>query len=444
MQIDARIPLMAQGPQPDQRMNMLAQIMQFQQMAQRNKLLEQEQLLKQSQVEHENALRPYQMQKLQAEIAALPALEAQRMAQVAEQQRKAQLADRQVQGQNALLNMLATGGYQGTVSPGAPQNVMLDENAARQKALEMDAANKAAGTNTPIGINVPNPSMIRSAAILADPSKSIDSLLKTINPTGSQFSSATPGSIIYDRRTGLPVGNQVPFRPEASDKNVVIVQTPEGPRYAPRQDAPGAIPAPAIPAGYRLSASGSIEPIPGGPADTKITGQFNADTATLESSTAALNRLGEQVNLLKNSKLGRITGIPGALPNIPGSAGSDAQARLEALRSQVGFSVLQSLRDASRTNASGLGQVTEKEHALLQNQLGNLAKAQSEQELRRVLDGIAKFVDESKGRLQNAYNVRNKNRLGSTQAEPAQSSPALPSISDIDAEIARRGRGRSN
>lgn len=169
------------------------------------------------------------------------------------------------------------------------------------------------------------------------------------------------------------------------------------------------------PAGYRPTATG-LEPIPGGPADTKIQGAFNADTAALEASTNAMNRLAEQVNLVENSKLGRITGIPGVLPNVPGFAGADAEGRLNALKNQVGFSVLNSLKDVSRTGASGLGQVTEKEHAMLQMQLGNLDKAQSEEEIRRVLSDIKKFTDESKGRLRNAYNIKHGEKKPAAQA----------------------------
>ena len=172
------------------------------------------------------------------------------------------------------------------------------------------------------------------------------------------------------------------------------------------------------PSGYRPTPEGNLQAIPGGPADTKLQGALNADTASLQASEAALNRLAEQVNLVKDSNLGRITGILGVAPNVPGSAGSDAQSRLDALKSQVGFSVLQTLKDAARTGASGLGQVTEKEHVYLQQQLGNLTKAQSEKEIRRVLDDIARFTEGAKDRLRNAYNLKHGN------AQPAAAAPS--------------------
>lgn len=184
-----------------------------------------------------------------------------------------------------------------------------------------------------------------------------------------------------------------------------------------------------VPMGYRKTDTG-LEPIPGGPADMKIQGQFNADTSALNNSISALDRLNSQVNLVKQSNLGRITGVAGVLPNIPGLAGADAKARLEALKAQVGFGVIQDMKNASKTASSGLGQITEKEHQLLQKQLGALDQVQSEEELRRVLDGISKFAEESKDRLRGAYNMRHEGKA--TQA------PQIPSIDAIEAELARR------
>ena len=176
-----------------------------------------------------------------------------------------------------------------------------------------------------------------------------------------------------------------------------------------------------VPAGYRATPEGNLQAIPGGPADTKLQGVMNQDTAALEGSIAALNRLGEQVNLVKNSKLSGITGIQGAIPNIPGSAAADAQANLDSLKSQVGFSVMQALKDASKTGSSGLGQITEREHIYLQQQLGSLDKAQSEKQIRDVLDNIAKFTDEAKGRIRNAYNMKHKD---AATPQDMQSAPA--------------------
>lgn len=173
------------------------------------------------------------------------------------------------------------------------------------------------------------------------------------------------------------------------------------------------------PAGYRTTPDGNLEAIPGGPADTKIQGQFNQDTATLTGSKAQLDRLAEAANkLLKAPGLERIYGLQGKLPNVPGMAGADAQAQLETLKSQIGFSVLQAMRDASKTGGA-LGAVTEKELGFLQNNLAALDKAQSVEQARESLQAIIKFTEDSKERLGMAYNMRHGQRAAQKPAAPA-------------------------
>lgn len=128
--------------------------------------------------------------------------------------------------------------------------------------------------------------------------------------------------------------------------------------------------------------------------------------STFQNVNANLDKLEKQVELTLGSKLGRVTGIPGALWNVPGMAGADAAGRLEGLKSQIGFEALQALRNAAHNGASGLGQVTEKEHVYLQTQLGNLAKAQSETEVRRVLGDIKTWIGQARERYKSAYEKR--------------------------------------
>lgn len=128
--------------------------------------------------------------------------------------------------------------------------------------------------------------------------------------------------------------------------------------------------------------------------------------ATLNGVKASFDKLEKQVDVVLKSKLGRITGLLGAAPNIPGSEGANAQERLNTLKTQVGFETLQALRNAAHSGASGLGQVTEKEHVYLQQQLGSLEKAQSEAEIRRVLTNIKTWLGEARTRVQENYEKR--------------------------------------
>ena len=168
------------------------------------------------------------------------------------------------------------------------------------------------------------------------------------------------------------------------------------------------------PPGYRVTQNGNLEAIPGGPADQKIAGQYNADIAQLQSSNSDLDRLATSANeLLKTSNLGRITGIPGALPNIPGMEGADAQAKLNTLKSQVGFGVLQAMRNASKTGGA-LGNVSDAEGKRLEANLAALENAQSEKQMRESLQKIVDFSSGAKDRLASAFNLRHNPENAST------------------------------
>jgi len=162
------------------------------------------------------------------------------------------------------------------------------------------------------------------------------------------------------------------------------------------------------PPGYRYTQAGDLQAIPGGPADTKIQGQLNQDTASLQQSESALDRLAVAANAVKEHPgLKRVTGLMGAIPNIPGSAAANAEAQLHTLKAQTGFAVLQDMRNASKTGGA-LGQITERELAFLQNALAALDKAQSTEEMQKSLQQIISFAGESKGRLRNAFNMKHK------------------------------------
>lgn len=186
------------------------------------------------------------------------------------------------------------------------------------------------------------------------------------------------------------------------------------------------------PPGYRPTAEGNLEAIPGGPADTKLQGVMNQDTATLNTSIANFDRLATAANEVKNHPgLGGITGLRGAIPNIPGSAAANAQAKLDTLKAQVGFGVLQELRNASKTGGA-LGQVTEKEHVLLQNALAALANAQDTRQMQESLQKIIDYTAEAKERLRGAYNMKHGERGGAPAPAPEAptappSAPAAPS-----------------
>ena len=186
---------------------------------------------------------------------------------------------------------------------------------------------------------------------------------------------------------------------------------------------------PKPPAGYRPNATG-LEPIPGGPADTKIQGALNQDTSMLQNSQSDLDRLAVEANRLKNHPgLSKTTGLMSVMPlvgglaTVPGTEAADFKAGLNTLKSQTGFTVLQNMRNNSKSGGA-LGQVSDFENKMLQANLAALDTAQSEGEFKAALDKIIKYTEDAKGRLRGAYNMKHKN-ASPTSAPAAPSAPRV-------------------
>lgn len=183
------------------------------------------------------------------------------------------------------------------------------------------------------------------------------------------------------------------------------------------------------PAGYRWLPDGTMEAVPGGPADRKI---IDADTkawTALSATNDSLDTLRDAAQQLKDHPgLAGNFGMRGKLPNIPGSDAANASALLMMLKSNAGLTVMQNLKQAS---GAGLGSITEGEHELLQNYLAALDKAQSVEQFQRELDKIIAFTDKSKTRMNDAYQRRQNALNGGGQAAPQQSqSPGKGAIVD--------------
>lgn len=156
--------------------------------------------------------------------------------------------------------------------------------------------------------------------------------------------------------------------------------------------------------------------------------QKTEKTATEQDSavnniSANMDRLAQEANrMLNHPGLPKSTGIRSIVPlvggvaTIPGTDVANFKAGLETLKSQAGFSVLQAMREASKTGGA-LGQVSDFENKMLQANLAALDTAQSEEEFKAALAKIIKYTEEAKGRLRQASK-------GAPATAPA---PAAPS-----------------
>lgn len=154
----------------------------------------------------------------------------------------------------------------------------------------------------------------------------------------------------------------------------------------------------------------------GGPADLKQQGALNQDTASLTNAVSSFDRLGLAANtLLKHPGLSGVTGWQGAMPNFPGSKAADAEALLGTLKSQIGFSVLQEMRNASKTGGA-LGAVSDAEGKRLESNLAALDNAQSIEQFEQSLRDIVQYTEDAKDRLRQAYNLKHANQAPASGA----------------------------
>ena len=146
------------------------------------------------------------------------------------------------------------------------------------------------------------------------------------------------------------------------------------------------------------------------PADNKMQGVLNQDTASLNGGLASFDRLAAAANdALSAPGLPGTAGLRGAIPNIPGSDAADAAAKLNTLKSQIAFGVLQEMRNNSKTGGA-LGSVSDKEQEMLKSALAPIEKSQSIEELRKSLKGVIDYANGAKDRMRAAYNMKHGER----------------------------------
>lgn len=183
------------------------------------------------------------------------------------------------------------------------------------------------------------------------------------------------------------------------------------------------------PPGYRFLPNGELEAIKNGPADLKQQGMFNQDTSMLQNSNASFDRLGAVTNeLLNHPGLNGITGVRGKVPDVPGTDAANARALLATLKSQIGFGVLQEMRNNSKTGGA-LGAVSDAEGKRLENNLAALDTTQGVDQFKKQLHEILSYTEGAKGRLRDTYNMKHKT------GEPVPMSPSSgkgPSVGTVD------------
>lgn len=143
------------------------------------------------------------------------------------------------------------------------------------------------------------------------------------------------------------------------------------------------------PSGYRFTPNGTLEAIPGGPADIKA-GELGAKremakNAALEQTSNVLASISDAKKLVGFNTVG----AGGLLKNLPLTDARDLAAKLETIKANLGFDRLQQMRDASPTGGA-LGQVAVQELIALQSTVASLDQLQKPSQLKAALEKIEK------------------------------------------------------
>lgn len=141
------------------------------------------------------------------------------------------------------------------------------------------------------------------------------------------------------------------------------------------------------PAGYRFKADGSLEAIPGGPADIKA-GQVGEKQRRLAEASAnqasrIVSKVDEALGLVGNAT----AGIGSSLAGVPGTPARNLKSALETIKANLGFAELQAMRDASPTGGA-LGAIAVQELTALQSTIASLDQEQSPAQLAKNLQQV--------------------------------------------------------
>lgn len=141
--------------------------------------------------------------------------------------------------------------------------------------------------------------------------------------------------------------------------------------------------------GRRWKPDGTLEAIPGGSADRKISEAGIKEDRQREGAIQQANRVISKVD----EALGKVgystAGVGSVLSDVPGTPARDLRSTLDTIKANLGFAELQAMRDASPTGGA-LGAIAVQELMALQSTVASLDQAQSPQKLAKSLNDINK------------------------------------------------------
>lgn len=174
--------------------------------------------------------------------------------------------------------------------------------------------------------------------------------------------------------------------------------------YLRRMPAERESPPPKAPQGFRWTAGGKLEPIPGGPAEQKVEAVEEKKRRNAEYIVNKSNNISNAItNAIKNIGWAT-TGYGGRFASAVGLPKRETlQGYLDTIKSNLGFDELNKMRQSSPTGGA-LGNVSDRELSLLTATVASLNPAQGEKTLLRNLGMIKDYIkvwdEESRRELQ--------------------------------------------
>jgi hypothetical protein len=190
-----------------------------------------------------------------------------------------------------------------------------------------------------------------------------------------------------------------------------------------------------IPVGFRMTADGALEPIPGGPTTTNLSSKeiqareskFPQATQAVNTFEAKTSELEKDLIALRNHPgLSSITGIlAGRAPGLT-AQGRAAEALYDKITARGGFKELQDMRAASPTGGA-LGNVSNQEGAQLRAAFAAIDRKQDAADVKKAIDTAISDLQGSKSRVREAYQMTYDYKGGG--ATPSTPPPPPPSPS---------------
>ena len=143
------------------------------------------------------------------------------------------------------------------------------------------------------------------------------------------------------------------------------------------------------PIGYRFTADGSLEPIPGGPADQKTTEKAKAQEGAVQSISTALEAAKALIAHPGRKSATGLSSVTNAIA-VPGGAAKTFLNDLETFKSQMFVPMVQSLK--------GMGQLSDAEGKKLLAAVGNLETTSSEGAFVANLNRVIKNLEDTLSR----------------------------------------------